>query len=180
LGEALPPIQFHHAAKAEVVGQVADTPGHDADLGMRQPAKRGFVKMVKMGVRQQHHINRREVFDLQTRPLDSFQQEKPVRKVGIDQDVKVGELEEKRGMANPGYGDLAEGQLGKGGALGLAGAPGQQRLPNHLAKEGARIEMLRRREILERSRERLTGLRRTIRGMFRHNSLSMLSILRFE
>ena len=112
---------------------------------MRQPAKGRFVEMIEMRVRQQHHINRRQVFDLQTRPLDTFQQEKPVRKVRIDQDIQIGELEEKRGVANPGYGDLAEGQLGKSGALGLAGAPGQQRFPDHLAKESARVKMLCRR-----------------------------------
>ena len=136
--------------------------------------------MIKMRVSQQHHINRWQVLDLQARPLDTLQQEKPVRKVGINQDVEVGELEEKRGVANPGYGDLAEGQFGKGGALGLAGAPGQQRFPDHLTKERARVEVLCRREILKRPRERLTALRGTIRGMFRHNSLSILLILRIE
>ena len=112
---------------------------------MGQPAQRRFMKMIEMGVGQQHHINGRQIFYSQTRPLDSFQQEKPVREVGIDQNVQIGELEEKRSVANPGYGDLAEGQLGKSGALGLAGAPGQQRFPDHLAKESARVKMLCRR-----------------------------------
>ena len=70
--------------------------------------------------------------------------------------------------------------LGKTGRWCLAGAPGQQRLPDHLAEERARVKMLGRGKILERARQRLAAERRTIRGVFRHNSLSILSIRRFE
>src|SRR6267142_2916403 len=39
--EALPPFQFDHAGKAQIVSQIADPPGHDPNLWMRQPAQRG-------------------------------------------------------------------------------------------------------------------------------------------
>ena len=114
-------------------------------FGLRQTAERGFVEMIEMRVGQQHQVNRWQVLDSQAGPLDSFEQEEPVGEVGINQHVQIGELDEKRGVADPGDGHLAEGQFGKGRALGLAGAPGQQRLPDHLAKESARVEVLGRR-----------------------------------
>ena len=83
-------------------------------------------------------------------------------------------------MADPGDGDLTEAEFGKSWTLGLAGAPCQQGLPDHLPKKRARVKVLRRRKVLEGARERLTALRRTIRGVFRHISLLILSILRFE
>ena len=118
LAEALPPIQFDDAPEAEVVGQIADAPRHDADFRMRQPAQRGLVEMIEMRVGQQHQVNRRQVLDLQAGALDALEQEQPVREVRIDQHVQVGELDQERGVADPGDGDLAEGQLGKGRALG--------------------------------------------------------------
>src|ERR1017187_4515015 len=73
-------------------------------------------------------VNGGQMRDIQAGPLDALQHEKPVREVWIDQNVQVGELQEKRGMADPGDGDLAEAEFGKGRTLGLAGAPRQQGL----------------------------------------------------
>src|SRR6266700_3679041 len=44
--EALPPFQLDHAGKSEVIRQVADAPGHNANLWMRQPAQGRFMKMI--------------------------------------------------------------------------------------------------------------------------------------
>ena len=64
--------------------------------------------MIEVGMCQEHEINRREVFDFQTGTFDALQEEQPVREVGIHELVQVGELDEKRGVANPRHRDLAE------------------------------------------------------------------------
>ena len=51
-------------------------------------------------------INGRQVLDFQTASFDALQQKKPVRKVRVDQNVQVRELNQKRSMANPGDCDL--------------------------------------------------------------------------
>ena len=61
--EAFPPFQLHYAAKTEIVRQIAHAPGHDGNLRMRQSTKRRFMKMVEMGVRQQHQIDGWKMFD---------------------------------------------------------------------------------------------------------------------
>ena len=80
---------------------------------MRQTPKRGLMEMIEMGVGQEHQIDRRQMLDLQTAALDAFEQEKPVRKIGINQDVEVGELDQKRSVADPSDADLAFSDLGK-------------------------------------------------------------------
>src|SRR5205823_6590978 len=86
------------------------------------------------------------------------------------------ELQQKRSVPDPGHSYLAMAELGKYRLPMLADAPSQQRLPHHLAKKRARIEMLSRRKILERARQRFAWLRRTIWCLFRHPSLTIYSI----
>ena len=138
------------------------------------------MKMIEVSVGQQHEVNWRQVFKPEPGTFDSFEQEEPVGEVGINENVEVGELDEERRVPNPRDGHLAKGQFGKSRTLGLAGAARQQRPPDHLPKELAGLEMPRRGKILERSRERLTARRGTIRGVFRHKAVSILLILRFE
>ena len=160
--ETFPPLQLDDALEAQVVREIADAPRHDADLRMRQPAQRRFVKVIEVRVRQQHEINRRQIADLQAGALDAFQQKQPVREIRIHQHVQVGELDQKRRVADPGDRHLAGFQLGKYRSLVLAGATGEQRLPDHFVKERARLKCPRGRQFLERSRQ---ALRRTARPM---------------
>ena len=99
------------------------------------------MEMIEMGVGQQHQINGGQVLDSQTGAFDAFEQEEPVGKVRINQNIQIRELHQKGGVPDPGYGNLPMAQLGKGRLPMLAGASSQQRLPNHLPKERARIEM---------------------------------------
>ena len=109
--ETFPPFQFDDPFEAEVQREIADAPGHHADFRLRQPAQRRLVEMIEVRVRQQHEINRRQVLDFQTGALDAFEEEKPVRKVRIDQHVQVGELNQKRSVTDPGDGDLARASI---------------------------------------------------------------------
>ena len=105
--EGFPPFQFDDAAKAKIMGEIADTPGHDADFRMRQSAEGGFVEMIKVRVREQDQIDGREVLDFHAGALDAFEEEQPVGKVWIDEDVEISELNQKRGVADPGDSDFA-------------------------------------------------------------------------
>ena len=87
--------------------EVADAARHDADFRMRQLAQGRLVEMIEVRVRQQHHVNRRQVFDPEPRALDALQPEKPVRKIRINQHVQVRELDQEGGVADPGDGDFA-------------------------------------------------------------------------
>ena len=85
------------------------------------------------------------MLDFQSRAFNALKQEQPVGEIRINQNVQVSELNEKGGMADPGDGGLAIGEFGKGGLPMLAGAPGQERLPNHLAEKSARVKVFGRR-----------------------------------
>ena len=93
--EAFPPFQFDDAFEAEVEGQIADAPGHDADFRVGEAAERGLVEMIEVRVREEDEIDRRQVLDFQSGTLDAFQEEKPVGEVRVDQDIQVRELHQE-------------------------------------------------------------------------------------
>ena len=63
--------------------------------------------MIEMRVRQQHEIDWRQIINLQAGTLDTFQHEQPIGKVGVDQDIQVGELDQEGCMPDPGDGHFA-------------------------------------------------------------------------
>ena len=145
LRKTLPPIQLDDAGEAEVLRQIANAARHHADFGIRQTAQRWFVKMIEMRVREQHQINSRQILDFQPGAFDALQKKQPVRKIRINQNIQICELNQKRRVADPGDGDLAVDQLRENRTALLADAPRQQRLPNQFAEKRARIEMSGRR-----------------------------------
>ena len=126
------------------------------------------MEVIKVGVRQQHEIDRWQVLNLQAGTLDALEQEQPVREVRIHQNVQVRELDQKGSMPDPRDGNLTGFEFWKDGALVFAMAAREQGLPDEFAEEGARVEMLRRREIFERFRQSLAGRNRTMCRGFRH------------
>ncbi|MDB6016623.1 MAG: hypothetical protein JWR19_1112 [Pedosphaera sp.] len=151
MGKAFPPVEFDDAFEAEVAGEVAHAPGHDADFGVGQFAEGRFVKVIEMGVGEEDEIDGGQVLDFKAGTFDAFEEEKPVGEIGVDEDVEVGELDEEGGVANPGEGDFAFGEFGELGALVLAGARGQESLPDHFMKKSAGIEGFGGGEVLERA-----------------------------
>lgn len=182
MGEALPPIELDDALEPEVAGEVAHAPRHDADFGVGQFAEGRFVKVVEVGVSEEDEINGRQVFDAEAGAFDAFEQEEPVGEIGVNEDVQVGELDKKRGVADPGEGDLAAAEFGKLGLFMLAGARSQKGLPDHFAEKSAGIEGFGGGEIFEGLGQGLADSRRTGRfnGQFRHNLLTSLQILQNE
>jgi len=139
--EGFPPFELDDATKAEVVREVTDAPGHDADFWVGQASKAWLVEMIEVGVGQENQVDGRQMFNPQAGTFDAFEQEKPICEIGIDQDIQVVELDKKGGVANPSDRYLAFGELGKGRFAMLPGAPGKQGFPNHFAEKGAWIEM---------------------------------------
>lgn len=116
---------------------------------MRQAPQRRLVKMIEVRVRQENKIDRREMADLYTCAFDAFQKEEPVRKIWIDENVEIVELNEERRVPDPGDGHLAGFESGKLRTFVLAFAPGQQRFPDHFVEKCARLEGARRSEFFE-------------------------------
>src|SRR5437899_6582742 len=96
--------------------------------------------MIEMSVREQNQVDRRQMTDLDSRPFDALEQEQPVGEIGIDQYVQITELDQKRGVADPGDSHLAVVQFGEIRFLVLSFAPGEQRFPDHFVEKSARIE----------------------------------------
>lgn len=111
------------------------------------------MKMIEVRVREQHQIDRWQIFDLEPRAFDPFQQEYPVRKVGIYQDVQVVELRKERGVADPSQCNLPALEHRKSRDLVLAGSFRQKGFPHHLPKERSRVEMIAGCELFERARK---------------------------
>lgn len=105
-----------------------------------------------MRVRDQDQIDLGQVFDFAPSPLEALHEENPIPKVGIDQQIQVGELTKKRSVPDPGDCDLALDQRRKVRAMAMSAAGGEPPLPDHFVKERARIEMLAGGEFFERSR----------------------------
>src|SRR6267154_771660 len=133
MGKALPPIEFDDALEAEVAGEVVYDDGDDTDFGVGQLAQGWLVEMVEVGVGQQDEIDGRQVLDAEAGTFDALEEEEPVGEIGVNEDVQVGELDEERGVADPGEGDLTVVELGKLGLFVLAGARGEKGLPDHFA-----------------------------------------------
>jgi hypothetical protein len=117
--------------------------------------------MVEVRVREQDKVNGREILDAQAGAFDALEQEQPVGEIRVDENVQVGELDEERGVANPGQRNLAASEFGENRLFMLAGARGQKSLPNHLAEEGPGIEGFGRGQIFERLGKWLANTRRT-------------------
>jgi len=167
LRKTFPMLQLDDAREAEIVREVADAARHHSDFRMRQLPQSRLVKMIEVRVRQQHEVNRRQIFYLDAGALDAFQEKKPVRKIRVNQHVQVRELDEKRRVADPGDGDLAVLQFWEHRAARLAVARREPALQDQLLKKSARVEMLRRRQILERARQ-FPARRGTAGFFFRH------------
>ena len=58
--------------------------------------------MIKMRVRQQNEVDGWQILNFHPGPANAFEKKQPIGKIGIDQDIQVGELSEKRRVPNPG------------------------------------------------------------------------------
>ena len=112
---AVPPVQLDHIAKTEIRDQIKNVLRHN-DGRRRAPklpgvldqrSQRWPVQVIEVRMGDEHQINRRQIADPHSRLAQSFQDKKPAREVGIDDDVLAAHLQEKTGMANEGHAHLA-------------------------------------------------------------------------
>src|ERR1700680_1510629 len=107
---AIPPVQFHHIAEAQVGDQIYNVMRHYDDRRRGTPAPRLLndgaqrwpMQMVKVGMRNQHQVNGRKVAKLISRLEQALWQKQPARKMGIDSDILAADLSEKAGVADEG------------------------------------------------------------------------------
>src|ERR1043166_2108189 len=84
MGKAFPGLQFNHAVEPQVMRKIANPPGHHAYFRRRQLAQRGAMKMIEMCVCEEHQIDGRQIADPATSPLDTLEQEKPIREIWVN------------------------------------------------------------------------------------------------
>lgn len=107
------------------------------------------MKMIEMGMSQQNQIDWRQIVQMNSGALQPLQKKKPVREIRIDQRVHPRELDQERGMTNPGQRQFAPFQLGEIRFLGRTRATRPQRLPDHLMEKLAGIKVVAGSQLLE-------------------------------
>jgi len=63
--------------------------------------------VIEMRVRNQHHVDGRQVANTESGSADAFQQKQPTREVWIDQNALPAHLHEKRSVADEGHAQFA-------------------------------------------------------------------------
>ena len=101
--------------------------------------------MVKVGVGDQHQVDRRQVTHLQTWPSNAFQHEKPARKVGINDDILAADQEKETRVTDECHPHLAIGH--QFWLMGAADPGSDYRVPHQAAELPG---TLAKRGILER------------------------------
>jgi len=90
--------------------------------------------------------------DPEARVLEPFHEEDPICKIGINQQIKVGELAKKRGMSNPGDCHLAVDDLWEVRGAAGSGPRCKPPLPNHFVEERPRVKVFAWSQFLKRPR----------------------------
>src|SRR5271167_4164367 len=111
----LPPVELNDATVAKIADQIVKVPRHHngwpfarlAACEARNRRQRWPMKMVKMGVRDQHGIDRRQIAKSQARTAQPLENEDPLGEVRVNQDVPPSDLEEEAGVSDEGYAELA-------------------------------------------------------------------------
>src|SRR5258708_26417560 len=91
----VPPFQFHDIFESEIGNQVEYVMWNDQSrrhssllTSLPRDGAQGVpVQMIEMGVRNQDHIHRRQVAEMQSRLPYPFQKKQPTCKVRIDHDT---------------------------------------------------------------------------------------------
>jgi len=121
-----PPVELDQARVAEVGDQVVNVLGRDHDrsfsaklLGSSRNRPQGWaVQVVEVSVGDEDQVNRRQVYDAQSRLAQALEDEEPACEIGIDQNVESADLHKEAGMADEG-----DAEFSVGDQLRLAGLP---------------------------------------------------------
>jgi len=102
-----------HNVKSEIVDQVPHARWNHDWLVRSYSPQRAPIEMIKMRMRYEDKVNRRQMMNFEARLFQSFDDLEPFRPNRIDQDVYLVRLDEKGGVTDPGNADLAFANLRK-------------------------------------------------------------------
>ena len=132
-------VYLMHLLEAEVMYEIADMLRYGDGLVSCDGSQGAAVEVVKMGVRYQHQVDRRQIVNLDARVLDALDHLQPLRPIGVDQHAVLGCLDEKGRMPDPRNGDLPGLEFGKD-RLDLFPMPfREERGDHHLGEEVALV-----------------------------------------
>jgi|SRR5437016_3001378 len=113
--------------ETEIMHQVTHTDRDDDGLIGRHSPQRSPVEMIEMRVGHKDEIDFRQMMNLKSGPLQSFDHLQPFRPVRVDQDIDLVRLQQKRSVSDPGETNFAFLDLGKLRLKTVAGAPDKKR-----------------------------------------------------
>src|SRR5262249_33924500 len=111
--DGLPIIEFVHDVEPEIVHQISYACRDDDRLVRSYAPQCTPVEVIKMCMRHQDEINRRQMLNFEPRLFQALDHFEPFRPNRVDQDVDLVRLNQKRRMPNPSDADLAFADLRK-------------------------------------------------------------------
>src|SRR5439155_6548654 len=137
---ALPPVKFTNLPVTQIIDHIANVVGNNHHGGGPVSAaaqagdgpQRGPVKVVKMRVSDQHHVDRGQIFDPNAGMAQAFQYKQPAGKVGVNQDVFSAELDQKTRVPDKGNTQVASGNRNR--LVAFADARCQSGVPYNASK----------------------------------------------
>src|SRR5262249_16289359 len=93
--DRLPIVEFVHDVKSEIVHQISHARWNHDRLVRSYAPQRAPVEMIKMRMRHQHEVNRREMMDLEAGLFQSFNDLEPFGPDRLDHNVDFMSLDEK-------------------------------------------------------------------------------------
>src|ERR1700687_3475669 len=113
----LPPVELDDLGKAKIGDQIEDMSGnHDrrgdaasAQVVLHDGTQRWTMQMIEMRMRDQHHVDGRQVGDAKSGTTQAFQYKKPACEIGIDDDALAANLHEEAGVPDKGDAEFSVG-----------------------------------------------------------------------
>ena len=93
--DSLPVVEFVHDVKPEIMNQVSHARWNHDRLVRSYAPQCAPVEVIKMRMRHEYEVNRRQVMNFEARSFQSFDDLEPFRPNRIDQDVHFVGLDEK-------------------------------------------------------------------------------------
>ena len=121
--------------ESEIMHEISHTHRYHDRLIRRDAPQRAAIEEIEVSVRHEHEIDRRQMMNLKAWLLQALDHLQPQRPVGIDQDVDLLRLNQKRSVTNPGDADLALANFGKTRLRPIARSLDEERWNQDAGKE---------------------------------------------
>ena len=135
--DRLPVIELVHNLKPEIVHEISHADGDDDRLIGRDFAQGAPVEMIEVRMCDENEIDLGQVMNFKSGLLQTFDHAKPLRPIGIDENVDLRGLEQERRVPNPGDADLALANFWEYRRRIIAGALDEKGRDQHFGEEAA-------------------------------------------